>query len=186
VKEVVYSYDALGRRIEKRVIDHRADSDVTKTFTRRFVYDGQDIVVEYDGDNRVRATYTHSGLGADDILSVEVTSSGVDAKLASSTGSYQYLKDAQGTITDVTNSSGAKVQHYLYSAFGKLLGIQDAHANDIDSNPVIATSYGYTGRELDSESGLLYYRARYYDPQTGRFLQKDPHPGVLPIPQTVV
>ena len=32
----------------------------------------------------------------------------------------------------------------------------------------------YTGRELDGESGLYYYRARYYDPQTGRFLSEDP------------
>jgi RHS repeat-associated protein len=34
--------------------------------------------------------------------------------------------------------------------------------------------YTYTGREFDSESGLYYYRARFYDPTTGRFLQKDP------------
>jgi len=34
--------------------------------------------------------------------------------------------------------------------------------------------YTYTGRELDQETGLYYYRARYYDASTGRFLQKDP------------
>ncbi|MBK8276652.1 MAG: RHS repeat-associated core domain-containing protein, partial [Nitrospira sp.] len=34
--------------------------------------------------------------------------------------------------------------------------------------------YTYTGREFDSESGLYYYRARYYDPASGRFLQEDP------------
>jgi RHS repeat-associated protein len=44
----------------------------------------------------------------------------------------------------------------------------------------------YTGREYDSESGYYYYRARYYDPGTGRFLQKDPHPGKLSMPGTVV
>jgi RHS repeat-associated protein len=35
-------------------------------------------------------------------------------------------------------------------------------------------SFRYTGRELDSETGLYYYRARYYDPSTGRFLSEDP------------
>jgi RHS repeat-associated protein len=34
--------------------------------------------------------------------------------------------------------------------------------------------YGGTGREWDSETGLYYYRARYYDPKIGRFISKDP------------
>lgn len=34
--------------------------------------------------------------------------------------------------------------------------------------------FQYTGRELDSETGLYFYRARYYDPTTGRFLREDP------------
>ena len=34
--------------------------------------------------------------------------------------------------------------------------------------------YGYTGREHDPESGLIYYRARHYDPALGQFLQRDP------------
>lgn len=34
--------------------------------------------------------------------------------------------------------------------------------------------YTYTGREWDKETGLYYYRARYYDPMEGRFIQKDP------------
>jgi RHS repeat-associated protein len=35
-------------------------------------------------------------------------------------------------------------------------------------------NFRYTGREFDTETGLYYYRARYYDPQTGRFLSEDP------------
>jgi RHS repeat-associated protein len=185
-KEVTYAYDALGRRMERRVIDHTAETDPSKTFTRRYVYDGQNISAEYDGDDRLVAEFTHSGLAADDVLSAYVTSSGVDEKIATNEGSYFYLKDAQGTITDVTDSTGAKIQHYLYSAFGKLLGIQDANAADITASPVLVPEYGYTGRELDSESGLMYYRARYYNPDIGRFLQRDPHPGMLSIPGTAI
>ena len=76
--------------------------------------------------------------------------------------------------------------HYVYSAFGELLGIQDAQANDLSANPPLRTSFGFTGREHDPESGLMYYRARYYDPTTGRFLQQDPEPGRVDIPATAV
>jgi RHS repeat-associated protein len=85
----------------------------------------------------------------------------------------------------VTNDQGNKVQHYIYSAFGILLGIQDANAADVTSNAPIRTSYGFTGRERDQESGLMYYRARYYIPEVGRFLQRDPHPGRLAAPITL-
>lgn len=37
-----------------------------------------------------------------------------------------------------------------------------------------AAGYAFTGREWDSETGLYYYRARYYDPRSGRFLSEDP------------
>jgi RHS repeat-associated protein len=52
-----------------------------------------------------------------------------------------------------------------------------ADASDVTLSRPLRTSYGYTGRELDCESKLKYYRARYYDPLIGRFLQKDPNPG---------
>ena len=69
--------------------------------------------------------------------------------------------------------------------YKRQLGIQDALTADVTENPPLNTSYGFTGRELDRESGLMLYRARYYDPSTGRFLQKDPEPGKLARPITV-
>ncbi len=38
----------------------------------------------------------------------------------------------------------------------------------------VRNPFRYTGREYDAESGLYYYRARYYDPALGRFLSEDP------------
>ena len=71
--------------------------------------------------------------------------------------------------------------------FGVITGIQDANAQEIPITSVpLRTSYSYTGREYDSESGYYYYRARYYDAQTGRFLQKDPEPGKIGFPSTVI
>ena len=53
---------------------------------------------------------------------------------------------------------------YVYDSYGRTLTV-------FESTP---QPFTYTGRELDSESGLYYYRARYYDAQTGRFLSEDP------------
>ena len=186
VKEISYTYDVLGRRTQKVVLDHTAQNDLTKSFTRRYGYDGSQMLFEFDGSNNMLARYTASTLAPDDTLSVMITSNGTTAKLAQNSGSYQYLKDTSGSITDITDSTGKRLQHYIYSAFGILLGIQDASAADISSNPVLSTSIGFTGRELDSESGLMYHRAKYYDPTIGRFLQKDPAPGKIQNPRTLV
>jgi RHS repeat-associated protein len=64
----------------------------------------------------------------------------------------------------LTDSAGTTAKSYSYDAYGNIL----------ESPGTLEQPYTYTGREFDSESGLSYYRARYYDPTTGRFLQKDP------------
>jgi RHS repeat-associated protein len=64
------------------------------------------------------------------------------------------------------------VESYSYDVYGQVV------IADSDGNPLASSSVGnrflYTGRELDSETGLYYYRARYYSPSLGRFLQRDP------------
>ena len=45
------------------------------------------------------------------------------------------------------------------------------YPKNMTENPPLNTSYTYTGREQDKESGFYYYRARFYDPNAGRFLQ---------------
>lgn len=78
------------------------------------------------------------------------------------------------------------VQHYAYSAFGKILKISDYSESDITASPIVKTSYGFTNREHDEENGMMCYRARYYDANIGRFLQEDPHPGAVGISVSVV
>ena len=53
---------------------------------------------------------------------------------------------------------------YTYDSFGKLTA----------SSGTVTNSYEYTGRQVDAEIGLYYYRARYYDPAIGRFIGEDP------------
>ena len=137
-----YRYDGLGRRIEK----------VGNGITRRYVYDAEDILLEYDGTNALQARYTH-GPGIDEPIAM--TRSG---------STYFYHQDGLGTVTELTDSTGTTAQSYAYDAYG----------NIIQQTGTVENPYTYTGREFDSETGLYYYRARSYDPRSGRFLQKDP------------
>lgn len=137
-----YRYDGLGRRIEK----------VANGQTKRYVYDGEDILLEYDGANVLQARYTH-GPSFDEPIAVTKESS-----------TYFYHQDGLGTVTELTDSTGTVAKAYAY----------DAHGNIVDQPGIIESSYSYTGREFDSESGLYYYRERHYDPASGRFLQQDP------------
>ncbi len=137
-----YRYDGLGRRIEK----------VTNGQTKRYIYDGEDILLEYDGSNVLQARYTH-GPGIDEPIAV-----------TKGANTFFYHQDGLGSVTDLTDSAGATVKSYSYDAYGNIL----------ESPGTLEQSYTYTGREFDSESGRYYYRARSYDPTTGRFLQKDP------------
>lgn len=176
-KRISYAYDAVGRRIEKRV--NNLISGINST--RRFVYDKNDILAEYDESGNLLARYTHSRISEDDVLAANITQSGVSAGLGRS-GSAFFLKNALGSVTSVMDSSGNLIQSYQYDSFGKIGMIQDGIGNDISLSPILNTSFTFTGREWDKESGLYFYRARFYDPNTGRFLQKDPHPGAIGNP----
>lgn len=178
LKSVQYFYDALGRRIKKSV----QDLAQATSHSRKYVYDSSEIIAELDEDNSVLARYTHSSLRTDDVLSAEITSDGVARGYASVSGSYLYLKDGTGSIEMITTDTGNIIQRFIYSSYGKLLKIVDAIG--VESNE-IRTAFSYTNRELDDETGLYYYRARYYDAYSGRFLQEDPHAGNLSNPSTI-
>jgi hypothetical protein len=111
------------------------------------------LILEYDENNTLLARYTHNLQGSevsDDVLSVRVTTQGAQKGLAQTSGSYQYLKDAQGTVTEITDNQGNFLQRYVYSAFGTILGIKDVVASDITPNAPLKTHFAFTGREYVS------------------------------------
>jgi RHS repeat-associated protein len=77
---------------------------------------------------------------------------------------YYYHTDHLGSIKAVTDQSGQVVFNADYKAFGS----QFAKDGDFDE------THGFTGKEYDSDTGLYYYDARWYDSETGRFISEDP------------
>jgi RHS repeat-associated protein len=82
---------------------------------------------------------------------------------ANPTGTYYYHFDVLGSVIALSNTSGNIVERYSYDVFGE--------PNRVSS---VGNPYMFTGREYDPCTGLYYYRARYYKPLIGRFLQTDP------------
>jgi RHS repeat-associated protein len=77
---------------------------------------------------------------------------------------YYYHYDALGSVVALSDADGDTVQVYEYSSLPQVAASDPNH-----TNPFL-----FTGRRFDNETGLYYYRARYYNPYVGRFLQADP------------
>ena len=86
---------------------------------------------------------------------------------------YQY--DGRGTVRMLTSPSGAVTDTYAYDAFGNLIA-----SSGTTPNP-----YLYRGERYDSDLGLYYLRARWYNPVTGRFMTRDPYQGSIYDPASL-
>ena len=152
VKAVEYTYDVFDRRIAKEIDPDGDGAAISEV--ERFVYDGEYIALTFDGGGNLTHRYLH-GTGVDQVLASEDAQGEVLWALA----------DNQGTVRDVVDATGVVVNHVTYDSFGGVTG---------ESNTGVDFRFGYTGREFDEETGLYYYRARYYDAATGRFISQDP------------
>ena len=138
-------YDPLGRL---------AQVSSGGTGIRRLVYDGDALVAEYDSAGNMPHRYIHDNdPGADDpLVWYDNFASGWRRAL---------LADHQGSIVAVADMYGAPVAINSYGPWGL--------------RPLTnAGRFGYTGQTWVPEFGLWYYKARFYSPTTGRFLQVDP------------
>jgi RHS repeat-associated protein len=121
----------------------------------------------YDGGGSDANTYADFD-GSGNLLTRYLYAPAVDAILArtSSGGtSAWYLPDKLGTIRDIADTSGAVIDHVVYNSFGTVTS---------ETNSANGDRFKFTGREYDSTTRLYYYRARYFDSLTGRFVSPDP------------
>ncbi len=120
--------------------------------TTNYLYDGANAIEEVNSSVAALARYTQN-VGIDEPL----------AETRSGLNSY-YEQDGLGSVTSLSNSAGSLANTYVFDTFGNLTS----------SGGTLVNAFQYTGRDYDSETGLRYYRARYYDPVVGRFLNEDP------------
>ncbi|HLZ51002.1 MAG TPA: RHS repeat-associated core domain-containing protein [Candidatus Acidoferrum sp.] len=126
----------------------RATKSIVGTNTT-FLYDGANTVQEVIG-----GTNTANSLsgGIDEVF-----------QRTDSAGARSFLADPLGSTLALADSTGTLQTQYTFEPFG----------NTTLSGSATTNSFAYTGRELDA-SNLYYYRARYYNPQIGRFISEDP------------
>jgi RHS repeat-associated protein len=144
---VTYVYDPAGRRIAKAI-----DGDVAV----RYLYDGDHVIAEYDGDDVLLRKFIY-GPGVDQPICM------IEAG-GSYAGAYYYHFDGLGSVVALSDADGETVQTYEYSVFGEPAASDPNHPNP----------FLFTARRFDRETGLYHYRARAYNPYIGRFLQTDP------------
>lgn len=136
-----FAYDPLDRLYQ-----------VSGNATARFLYDGQDLVAEYDGAGNLLRRYVH-GLSDDEPLVWYEGSGTADRRWL--------VADERGSIMAVTDGSGAAIALNSYDMFG------------IPGTGNLGR-FGFTGQAWLPEIGLYSYKARVYSPTLGRFLQTDP------------
>src|SRR3989337_759006 len=147
--------------------DRRISSTNTSGATTKYVFDGGNVVQENDGTGSLIANYN--------VEPQELMGNVISRKVfGCSTSFYQYsaLSNDAGNVTSLTDSTQTTVATYEYEAFG----------NTVSQSGTTTNSYKFSTKNLDDESGLYYFGARYYDPETGRFITKDPDGGDLDNP----
>ena len=146
-----YSYDWAGRRV------HKANGSGTRYYA---FSPGGKLLYEETNTTTGPTTYKEHVYAFGDLFArVDGVAGDPDSRVV-----YYYHTDAQGSVESITNGAGTVVWRCAYTAFGKVTSEQGT----LDAVPM------YTGKELDEDTGLYYFNARWYDSDTGRFVTEDP------------
>jgi len=143
----VYLYDASNRRVMSQV----------NGYATNFVLEGDRVLQEVDGNSAQFTKEYVWGSAIDELVILQL-----DGEI------YHAHADALGSTALLTDATGDIVERYDYNPFGACV------ATDVNGGGLVGNPYRFTGRRLDSETGLFYYRARYYSTEMGRFLSRDP------------
>ena len=150
-KRYTYKYNDQGIRTEK----------VVNGVVHKYYLQGEQIIAERYGGSLIKFYYDSTGVCGFRYYNKEKdgdNSNGTD---------YYYQKNIQGDILKIFDGNGTLYSEYSYDAWGKCT-IKSNVSNIATINP-----FRYRGYYFDSEIGLYYLNARYYDPEMGRFISPD-------------
>lgn len=157
-----YVYDALGRRVATTTYPLNALGVLTP-LTTYHVYDGHQCAADVDGSGRPLRTYAW-GPGIDNLLAMTVFGS-------AETNTFFAVKDHLGSVHALVDAQGEIAQTFTYDAWGNACV---STPNSSFLTPDFSCRYLFQGREYSAATGLYNFRARWYDPVSGRWLSKDP------------
>ena len=157
---VEYEYDADGNRVRKTI-----DGNVVINYLVDTNRDYAQVVEERDGDGNLLVRYVYGH----DLISQTRPSTGSGSVI-----SY-YHYDGLGSTRALSSSAGIVTDSYSYDAFGLLL----------EQTGTTENAYRYRGEQFDEELGFYYLRARYMDPNVGRFVTMDEFAGLSQDPVTL-
>jgi RHS repeat-associated protein len=163
-RRLEFQYDDLGRRIQKR--SYIGTTNVLTSSTK-FLYDGFNLLAELNdtGNSLIR-----SYIWGSDIAGAVRGTGGVGGLVAvtdSAQGTHFAVSDGQGNVVGLVKATdGTRTATYEYDPFGQNIR-KTGSASDL--NP-----FRYSSRFTDNETDLLYYGFRLYNPNTGRWLSRDP------------
>ncbi len=160
-----YRYDLLNRQIYVKTLEGKEqensyDGDglragLTENGKKTtFLYHNGEILTEFDGESAPIKRYLR-GIGLSHVQTQD------------SEAYHAYHQDEQGSTAFITGQGRETENIYQYDAFGNLLEKREDVGNRIL----------YTAQQYDQETGQYYLRARYYNPEVGRFLQEDTYRG---------
>jgi RHS repeat-associated protein len=151
-----FAYDYMGRRVEKMVYSG-SPGNWTLDSHLRFVYNGYRLAQTLDAlSDPANAIVQEFAWSLDDEL--RLVRDGEDI--------YFVHHDANRNVTELTDATGTLAAHYEYAPFGKLTAQSGPYAT---TNP-----FRFSSEYFDAETGLVYYNFRYYSPELGRWMSRDP------------
>ena len=152
-----------------------------------YYYHGWRVLEERDGSGNLQRQYTY-GNYLDEVWTIDDRDGVTIAQLNNGSGSDRHFAHCNTLyhVYGLTDEDGNLVEAYQYDAYGKATVITDGDDGDgivnFNSNDVrtsggwssMGNPYQYTGQRCDPETGLVYYKNRYYDTALGRFISRDP------------
>lgn len=192
-RDVTLAWDDNGNLVtrQKQGVTRQLSWDIRNTLT--VVYEGGQEVGRYDYDSNLQRTKRRTATENveyvldDDFVLQEADGSQTNhptkrryhygegplavSEVAATTTTNFLGTDALGSVTDATSASGSVVAARQYDAWGNYRGVTAPSAGDF--------KLGFTGHQYDTETGLTYARARYYDSELGVFISRDSFEGKL-------
>jgi RHS repeat-associated protein len=165
-KKLDFEYDCQGRRISKKSYNWNGSSYVLQ-YHRKFVYDGWNLIAEWDG---LTGAQLRSFMWGSDLSGSVQGAGGVGGLLSmkpAGGAAHFTAYDGNGNVAALIDGSAGTVSaNYEYSPFGETIRATGTMAL---TNPL-----RFSTKFTDDESDFLYYGYRFYNPSTGRWLSRDP------------